>query len=54
MKTNQLLISVAGLLALSCVSGLAQQVTGRPRFAQRDHHDLPASNFRLPTRSSAA
>ena len=30
MKTSHLLISVAGLLALSCVSALAQQVTGVP------------------------
>ena len=30
MKTSHLLISVAGVLALSCVSALAQQVTGAP------------------------
>ena len=30
MKTSHLLISVAGVLALSCVSALAQQVTGVP------------------------
>jgi arylsulfatase A-like enzyme len=30
MKTNHLLISVAGVLALGCVSALAQQVTGVP------------------------
>ena len=30
MKTSHLLISVASVLALSCVSALAQQITGVP------------------------
>ncbi len=30
MKTSRFLISVAGVLALSCVSTLAQQITGVP------------------------
>src|SRR4249920_3957950 len=33
MKTSHLPISVAGVLALSCVSALAQRVTGTPGSA---------------------
>ena len=39
MKISRSMLAGAGLLALSCVSALAQQVTGVPGSPERHHHD---------------
>ena len=52
MKISRSLLAGAGLLVLSCVSALAQQVTGVPGSPEATT-TITENNFRRPIRNSA-